>query len=333
MKEWRSKYFVPGLHVLTWTILLGLPIVFGGNGHYIGLSTTFFITSMLYHIGIFYFNIYFLYPKLLNRKWWWLYIVSLFAIVWISYNIKLLFLSLDPEFHLTVENRRIIFFGIIPFLFCSIIFRLISDRIRFERLEKEARAERLSSELKFLRSQVSPHFLFNTMTNMVSLARQKSDMLEPSLIKLSELLRYMLYDSNNNKIRVGDEIEQLKNYLDLQQLRFGDSVRVEAEIHDEGPDCMIEPMLLVPFIENAFKHGIGAQKDPYVLIKLLVKNCKVDFMVMNNYSRENMSKDKSSGIGLVNVQNRLRLLYHGKYELEIEDDHDVFSIHLNIDLS
>jgi len=333
MKFFRSKYFPPSIHFLTWAILLGVPSFFGGNQNYLGLDKSFYILSTMYHIGLFYFNTYFLYPRLLTRKWWWLYIISIGFLLWASYHVKLFFLGFDPNFHLTHENGRVIFFGLIPFLFCSIIFRLISDRIRFERLEKEARAERLASELKFLRSQVSPHFLFNTMTNMVSLARQKSDMLEPSLIKLSELLRYMLYDSNNDKITVSSEIEHLENYLDLQQLRFGDHVRVESDIQTDCPDCMIEPMLLVPFIENAFKHGVGTQKDPYILIKLRAKNAKLEFTVINNYSLDNMSKDKSSGIGLVNVKNRLRLLYPDKYELVIDDRPETFSVNLNIDLS
>jgi two-component system LytT family sensor kinase len=333
MKLLRSKYFIPALHILTWTIVVGVPSFFGANQPFLGLSKSFFIVTTIYHIGFFYFNIFFLYPKLLTRKWWWLYIIALAVIVWVSYYIKLSILKLDPDFHLTLANQRVIFFGIIPFLFCSIIFRLIFDRIRFERLEKEARTERLASELKFLRSQISPHFLFNMMTNMVSLARQKSDILEPSLIKLSELLRYMLYDSDNDKITVTSEIEQLENFIDLQQLRFEENVNVRTEIKNESPNCMIEPMLLVPFIENAFKHGIGTQKDPYITVELETEDKKLSFHIANNYTKENISKDKSSGIGLVNVRNRLRLLYPGKYELRIDDQGGVFSVHLNIDLT
>jgi sensor histidine kinase YesM len=143
----------------------------------------------------------------------------------------------------------------------------------------------------------------------------------------------MLYESNNEKITVGGEIEQLKNYLDLQHLRFGDNVRVEADIQTDSPEYMIEPMLLVPFIENAFKHGVGGQRDPYINLRLRSENARLYFDIVNNYSKENLSKDKSSGIGLVNVKNRLRLLYPGKYELFIDDKQDTFSVHLNIDLS
>ena len=176
-------------------------------------------------------------PKLLTKKYWWLYILSLVAIIITAYHTKVYFLQLDPGFQSSEENKRVIVFGLMPFLFASIIFRLISDRIRFERMEKEARAERLDAELKFLRSQISPHFLFNMMTNMVSLARQKSDLLEPSLIRLSELLRYMLYDSIEEKISVSKEIDHIQNYVALQQLRFGEDVSVNLEIKNDCAEC------------------------------------------------------------------------------------------------
>lgn len=248
-------------------------------------------------------------------------------------KIKVFFLKLDPGFELTAENGRIVIFGLIPFIIASIIFRLISDRIRFERMEKEARAERLAAELKFLRSQVSPHFLFNMMTNMVSLARQKSDLLEPSLIQLADLLRYMLYDSNEGEIPVNKEIDHIENYVALQQLRFGEDVNVELRLKNNCEDCLIEPMLLVPFIENAFKHGIGLVKNPFINIHLEVNEHSLAFSVSNNFNSSNQSKDKNSGIGLANVKNRLALLYPGKYELSITDEREIFSIVLKLHLS
>lgn len=333
MNVLRSRYFNPALHIFIWSLILIIPsLIFRGH-NVTGLSGTFFFITSLYHIGLFYFNAYFLYPKLLNKKTWWLYIIVLIVIVRLSHSAKVFFLQLDPSFQLNETNGRIIFFGLIPFLVSSIFFRLISDRIRFERLEKEARAERLAAELKFLRSQISPHFLFNMMTNMVSLARQKSDLLEPSLIRLSELLRYMLYDSNEEKIPVSREIEQVENYVSLQQLRFGDDIKVNIGIQDNSSDAVIEPMLLVPFVENAFKHGGGMARDPYITIHLAVKDNVLEFRVENNYHPDNTAKDRNTGIGLANVKDRLRLLYPGKFELKIEDRNNVFAIFLKLDLS
>jgi two-component system, LytTR family, sensor kinase len=329
----HEKYFSIGLHALTWCMLLAIPIIFFSGRTFEGLSHTFFIVTNIYHIGLFYLNAYYLYPKLLNKKWWWVYLICLEVILHSSKLVKVYLLELDPSFQLTELNERIIFFGPFPFIAASIVFRLIYDRIKSQKKEKESQAEKLSAELKFLRSQISPHFIFNVMTNLVSLARQKSDLLEPSLIRLSELLRYMLYETSKDKFPVDAEIEYLKNYISLQQLRFGDDVRIDATWDIDEKSCFIEPMLLVPFVENAFKHGIGMVKDPYIDIQLRVRNGHLSFKITNNYDNQNISKDKSSGIGLDNIKRRLNLLYEGKYHLAISNKNGIYSAELKLELA
>lgn len=329
----NRQHFNKTLHIAIWVLVLAIPTIVFWNQPPGRLSLAFFFLSTLYHIAFFYFNAYFLYPQLLTKKRWPLYILSIIAFLIFSYHAKVFLLDMSSGIELTRGEKRIVIFSMMPFLFGSILFRLISDRLRFERLEKEARTEQLATELKFLRSQVSPHFLFNMLTNMVSLARQKSDLLEPSLIRLSELLRYMLYDSDEERISINSEIETLQGYIALQQLRFGEDVEVKLQIHNSSPGCFIEPMLLIPFIENAFKHGVGMLNKPYINIQLTVQEKTLDFNISNNYNLTNHSKDKASGIGLVNVQNRLQLLYPGKHLLEIEDKNGVFSAHLKLDLS
>lgn len=329
----KGKYFNIGLHTLIWCLLLAIPTLFFYNESFQGLSHNFFLITNILHIGLFYLNAYFLYPRLLTKKWWWFYIISLVLIVALAFRVKVFFLQLDPAFLLTDINRRIIGFGPIPFLVAGIIFRLIYDRIRSEKREKEAQAEKLTAELKFLRSQISPHFIFNVMTNLVSLARVKSDLLEPSLIRLSELLRYMLYETGKDKFPVDAEIEYLKNYISLQQLRFGEDVRVSANWEMDGKNCFIEPMLLVPFVENAFKHGIGLVNEPYIEIQLQVRDGHLTFRISNNYSHQNNSKDHSSGIGLDNIRKRLDLLYAGKYRLHIHDTKGIYTVELKLELS
>jgi sensor histidine kinase YesM len=170
------------------------------------------------------------------------------------------------------------------------------------------------------------------MTNLVSLARQKSDILEPTLIRLSDLLRYMLYETNEDRFPVGKEAEYLKNYVELQKLRFGDDVLVTMNDQTDQPSCTIEPMLLIPFVENAFKHGIGLVEDPFIDIHLQVNKGHLIFRVSNNYNKENLSKDKNSGIGLVNVKNRLDLLYGNDYSLAIKDSNGIYIVELKLDL-
>lgn len=333
MKLFNRENFAVTIHIIIWVLLLTIPTIIFWNQTTNGLTQGFYFFSTLYNIGIFYFSAFFLYPRLLTKKYWWLYILSVIALIPLSFRLKVFLLNLNGNFHLTFQNIRVIFFGVLPFIIASIIFRLVSDRIKSAKLEKEANEERMATELKFLRSQVSPHFLFNMMTNMVSLARQKSELLEPSLIKLSELLRYMLYDSGEERIRVDKEIENLENYLALQHLRFGDDVLVESKIDNDCAECFVEPMLLIPFIENAFKHGIGLVKNPFIKIDLSVNQTHLDFKTINNYNDANLSKDKNSGIGLANVNNRLQLLYPGKHRLDIIDTDNIFTVHLKLTLS
>jgi Putative regulator of cell autolysis len=330
----RFRLSTPVIHLLVWSILFLIPLLlFQDQPDPTGLPRGFFFVTNLYHIGLFYFNAYFLYPRLLTKKWWWLYLISLAALVAVSFQLKMLVIRLmDPGFELTDIKARIIFFPPVAILFISSIFRLVVDRINQDKREKEIRAERLDSELKFLRSQISPHFLFNMLTNMVALARVKSDLLEPSLIKLSELLRYMLYQPGKEKISMEEEVGYLKSYIELQQLRFGDSVEVQLDIENEAPDCEIEPMLLVPFVENAFKHGIGLIRQPYIAIQLKAVKGQLHFTVANNYNKQHFSKDNSSGIGLVNVRNRLSLLYPGKHVLTIDDTGELYKVSLQITL-
>jgi sensor histidine kinase YesM len=125
----------------------------------------------------------------------------------------------------------------------------------------------------------------------------------------------------------------MKSYIELQQLRFGDSVQLLLDINNEDADCFIEPMLLVPFVENAFKHGTGAMPQPFINIQLVTQNKQLLFRVTNNYSKDQLSKDNSSGIGIANVKNRLNLLYPGKHDLSIEDTGEQYQVTLNLSLT
>lgn len=331
----KQTYFTPGIHILVWVLFFIITaVLFSGVKMETGLPQGFFLYTNLLHIALFYFNAYILFPRLVTRKWWWLYVLATPAIIALLFALKVWGLQLaDTNFTLTDVNRRIIFFPPVPFIIAGIILQVIKRRINADKLQKEQHAERLATELKFLRNQVSPHFLFNMMTNMVALARQKSDLLEPSLIKLSELLRYMLYSADEDTFTVGDEITYLTNYIELQGLRFGDDADVQLDIQNNEPGCFIEPMLLIPFVENAFKHGIGLVHNPFIKIIITVNNRQLHFTVINNYNRYNIAKDKGSGIGLQNVKNRLRLLYPGNYDLNIKDNGEIFKAHLKLTLA
>lgn len=253
----------------------------------------------------------------------------------VSYYLKLFMVNQwYSEVALDTWTYRILFFPPIPFLIASIVYRSIVDKIAYDKKQKEIAAEQLSIKLKFLRSQISPHFIFNILTNLVSLARKRSEKLESALIMLSDLMRYMLYESDEKKVTLSKEIEYLKSYIELQKLRFGYDVAIETKIDvsDNEQQQRIEPMLLIPFVENAFKHGMGVD-EPLIQIHLTADKGRIEFDVKNRFNDDvNESKDASSGIGLENVQSRLMLLYPKEHILSLKRENNLFHVHLILQL-
>jgi sensor histidine kinase YesM len=294
------------------------------------------IPALVYNIlilGFFYFNIYFLIPKLLIKKGWKLYALAVVAG----------FLSIYATHTVIRElagfswHRQPLSFSIFTFLTAlalSTSLRLTSDRIKFEQEHKDRENENLKSELSFLRSQVSPHFMFNVLNSIAALARKKSDQLESAIIQLSQLMRYMLYESGDAKVTLEKEAEYLKSYIDLQKLRFGMDVAVRYNAEIENRETPIEPMLLIPFVENSFKHGMGMVTDPVIEIHLKADDHELNFIVRNKYNDSaDQSKDESSGIGLANVQRRLDLLYKNLYILKTSGKDGWFVVELKLILS
>src|SRR6202012_1062178 len=148
-------------------------------------------------------------------------------------------------------------FPLLAILMASSSLGISREFAKLEKSRKEKENEHLRTELSFLRTQVNPHFMLNVLNSMVLLARKKSDLLEPVLMELARLMNYMLYDANNEKICLEDEIDYLRAYIDLQMLRFGGDVNVTFKVPENINGSYIEPMLLIPLVENAFKHGIG----------------------------------------------------------------------------
>jgi two-component system LytT family sensor kinase len=339
LKNFNSKYTDAFIHVFVWSLLFILPHLFiSSDSRNIQpgfFPSSWFIITNLYHVGLFYLNALVLYPLFFNKRKWWIFIVLVAAILAVSYYLKLFLTNTYySEVRLDVWAKRILFFPAFAFLVVSTIYRLVADKIRHNKNQKEIFAEQLSINLKFLRSQISPHFIFNVLTNLVSLARKKSEQLEPALIKLSELMRYMLYESDEKKVALSKEVEYLKNYINLQELRFSDDVAIKKNISvaENERGYSIEPMLLIPFVENAFKHGMGVN-EPLIEINLSIENGSLEFEVKNKYDNNAQeSKDESSGIGLENVQSRLLLLYPRKHKLTIQKENSLFHVHLTLQL-
>ncbi|MBE7172188.1 MAG: histidine kinase [Williamsia sp.] len=299
------------------------------------LFELFYTTKFVFWIILFYLNAYFLLPQLLYKRRKVMYGLSLLGVLLSLSLIELLYISFgDMPFRLRADG--FILFNVFPFLFTlvsSTAYRMYLDKRDADKNQKEKETEHLKTELSFLRSQISPHFMFNVLNNMVSLARKKSDLLEPSLMKLSYLMRYFLYESDEEKVSLEKEIEYLQSYIDLQEQRFGKNLSIEATMQKDS-DYQIAPMLLIPFVENAFKHGVGIVGNAVIIILLKAENSVLQFQVANKYSPGGeQAKDKTAGIGLANIQRRLDLLYGENHTLQITKEGGWFKASLQLQLS
>lgn len=291
----------------------------------------------LFWILLFYLNIFYVLPAWFKEKKYGRYFLSqltLFLVVFLS--ITWYFSSLSPErgWHIPMPA---ITMSLFPFLFiqaAGITYTTIREKINLERLKKETENEQLKSELSFLRSQISPHFIFNVLNNMVALARKKSDRLEPALIELSGLMRYMLYESDESKVPIAKEISYLKNYIELQQMRFGNEVQINSCFPAYPPLAYIEPMMLIPFVENAFKHVSQPFGKSFIDIRVAYENRELSLWVSNSYTPKDTGiKDMHSGIGLQNVKRRLNLLYKSQHCLTITEDDRTYTVELHIKIA
>ncbi len=337
-----KKWFIAIVHIAIWVLLFSLPFILRPSynnqpeKHSDGAAGIwYYVVNNLFWIALFYFNAWVLIPRLLNRKKPAAYasaLVILFPVYLLIGWVNRILITGDPHFN---WRMHILFttFIYLFFVAASIAYQTTRDRMKADKLVQEKENENLKTELSLLRSQVSPHFMFNVLNNMVALARKQSDLLEPSLIKLSSLMRYMLYDSDGEKVSLEKEIEYLQSYIDLQKQRFGKNVQVNTSFQDIDNSIEIEPMLLIPFVENAFKHGTGMIQHAQIDIELQAKNGALDFTVRNRYSAQTEEvKDNTSGIGLTNVRRRLNLLYGQRHRLQIDTKDDWFLIHLHLNL-
>lgn len=341
-KPFGRKWILVSLQVLAWVVLFSLPFLLRPamgdrppEKNSTPGGTTFYIVNNLFWVGLFYLNALVLIPKLLYRQRFGQFAIALTALFLLYLGIGWMNNQIFLKGHHFNFRIHILFtFFIYVFMIAtSTAIRMGIDRIRAERLDDEKINENLKTELTLLRSQVSPHFMFNVLNNMVALARKKSDLLEPSLIKLSSLMRYMLYDIDGEKVSLDKEIDYLGSYIDLQRQRVSKNVIINADFSDVDRSYEIEPMLLIPFVENAFKHGTGMVENAAINIVLKASNHELSFTVSNKFREDAAEvKDKTSGIGLTNVKRRLNLLYGKDHTLNVEKQNDQFIIHLSLKL-
>lgn len=334
MKSLKPHISVIALHVLFVGSLITVSLLFDPRPEFLKQGESpgqqyYLLKVAVLLLICFYFNMFVLVPKLLTHSGWVPYLLVALAISIAIFvlNFVLLDFSAFPARRGAAPPVMLIFLLITFSVSTSI--RLNQDRIKQERWQREKENESLKSELSLLRSQITPHFMFNVLNTLTSLARQKSDDLEDVIIRISHLMRYMLYSNSDKRVPLDQEVDFLNSYLEIQKLRF-DALQVKCTLNTADSEIWIEPMLLIPLLENAFKHGVGSVAKPEINIELNVSNEILKFKVVNRFNRDNVKGTEPSGIGLQNVRKRLTYLYADKHELSTSKKDDLFIAELNI---
>lgn len=348
-------------HVTFWLLFMASPLTFNTMlfGFPIAIVRTLIPISVI--IMIAYGNNLFVIRQLFRRKGFaWYYpfiayaIITPFAFFFIEYAFEFVNIITNVEVSLLFElkqNGEIIntdrsdasfpssVVGLITILvlFISSLYGLALEFIQRDRQEIKLKATNLKNELKLLRRQINPHFLFNAMNNLYAIVQLKPDKAGEFVLKLSDMLRYVTYDCQNDKVSISKEINYLNNYIYFQKWRDQNFQDIQLNIDPSLHELQIEPMLLIPFIENAFKHSYDHDNNNKRWIKINLQNQKnkLLFEVSNNLSKSNTQEnvpDEYMGIGIENVQKRLDLLYKNKHQLQIDRNPTSFQIKLIIEL-
>ncbi|PWE00468.1 sensor histidine kinase [Marinilabilia rubra] len=225
--------------------------------------------------------------------------------------------------------------GLLPplgMLFLSTLFWIVLESKRKEKEQLSLTNQSLETEMKFLKSQMNPHFLFNALNNIYSLSQQGSSKTSQLILKLSSMLRFIVYETDEMKILIGCEVDYIRDYVEFQKIKLEEKPNLDIDFSAIDREIRIEPMLIFPFVENAFKHGsIDDTKTGWIKMGLKALDGHILFFSQNSKPSRYVSKDRSKGIGIENVKKRLSYLYKGRYRLDVIDRKDVFEVQLEID--
>lgn len=303
----------------------------------------FALLNLTFSVTISYLNYFYFLPRFLRDRRIWRYLLEFvlpFAAL-ITLRVQIQRYIVDGYTHqewyfyssLYIVQTTVITLFIVIFIG---MLHFAVDWFEFEARQREVENQKLTAELNFLKAQINPHFLFNTLNNLYYLVFTKSDAATEVIAKLSQMMRYMIYDSNHPKVPLTREIEYMQNYIDLEKLRLNNEVPIRFEVHGNVKDVMITPLVLITFLENAFKHGVSNDKPgTWITIRIDIENGQCTYTVENSKLPTAQVKNANgkSGIGLQNVKRRLELSYPDHYLLHTENLNDRYKVQLKISLA
>lgn len=302
-----------------------------------GLIDSAILLSM--HALVSYFNLYYLVPRYLFTKSYLLYLVtivlSIFSICFPLAIIAHLVIN-NKDLQSLVWSSAFLFFLSLSVLFSvvmTMVLKFIKQWYKDQKSQKELQQIQLQTELKFLKAQINPHFLFNSLNNLYALTLKKSDLAPTVVLRLSDILRYVLYESSQGEVSILKEIQHILDYVEIEKLRLGNSVKIDVRVDENIKDQNIEPMLLLTLVENAFKHSETVlSEERFVRIQINATENGFRFLIENSFNPSKKSKEMG-GIGLQNIKKRLTLTYPGKHELISNISESVYQVDLKINNS
>ncbi|WP_321346737.1 histidine kinase [uncultured Draconibacterium sp.] len=311
-------------------------------------SLTTIAKSVVINIGFavgVYLNLNILIPRFLTQKQYIYYIFWLVVLISVS-SLLVQFLIVYPLRHflevseqlqsLSTETHSAFFFATLFYVGVTTFLKLVKDWFSLQDLNyklAKTEKEKLEAELKSLKGQLNPHFLFNSLNNIYSLALIHSDKVPDLILRLSDLMRHIIYESRDNFIRLSKEIEFVDNFIALQRIRVTEHTAINYQKPNIVSSAYIAPLLFEPFIDNAFKHGLPGTENDYITISFTIDDEWLNFDLQNNYSVPENYDTKNSGIGIRNVKQRLKHLYRSnEYQLVIKQEELTYSVHLRLKL-
>lgn len=286
-------------------------------------------------------NLYVLIPLLLNKERYFIFSVLFLANLFLFTEVNKWFFNsyidvIFPDYYfVSYHSNTTLFIIFTVFLVGTMLLKLSEDWFRLNKARNEIlRIENMEiqTQLKSLKSQINPHFLFNSLNVLYSLSLEEKEETSSAILQLSHILRYVLYDTSGKMISLKKEVDLIQKYLDFQKYRYHDSADVSFEVSIENDAYELYPMLLLPLIENSFKHGIkGEIENTFVHMTLTQKKKELSFYIKNNVSENQVIKDEEySGLGIQNIRQNLELVYPGKHTFAIEETKDSFAVTLKI---
>jgi len=340
------------IHILAWLVFLSFPFIFFPKtkaflaAEDMNIFLYFIIPSSLASIGFFYLNFYFAIPRFYLKKKYLKYsliILSCFAFAmftgWLAsiYEQSFQSISLPPlpssstKDNIPPPGKEFFHLGATAFRFVNIF--VLSFALRIYSQWRLAEQEKVKFQLSFLQAQINPHFLFNILNSIYSLILNKSEHAADAVVKLSSIMRYVISEATQNTVPLYKEIKYVSDYFELQRLRLAENIKLEYHVVGESINKQITPLILLPFIENAFKHGVSMEEECEIKISITADVNMLKLVVLNKKLKLHHQEKDASGMGIENTMNRLQLLYPGRHKITIDDNPQFFIVELNIQLA